>query len=101
MGGSSSSQLKQPDPAPKKTGPLAPVQVPQPVIPNHNALLAQQLSKGGYGNQGALMAAMQANQQDPNQAHQWFYNILNDPEHLKKKTQQQPGNTEGQGEYKG
>lgn len=61
------------------TTPQTPIVQSIPVIPNHEAILAEQLARGGYGTQEGLLANMQQGQIDPNTQWEWFYKIANEP----------------------
>lgn len=67
-------------PAPTPAVPTTPqTTIPRsvPVIPNHQAILAQQLSMGGYGTPEGILAQSQQNQIDPMTQWDWFYKIAN------------------------
>ena len=56
------------------------------IIPNHAGLLADQLSKGGYGSQDQLMRGILATyEQNPNR-YDWWHSIIKDGEGYKKKS---------------
>lgn len=57
--------------------PVNPVNVPPVLMPQQNALLAQQMQQGGYGNANQIRGLLNAQYQDPNQGNEWFYKIIN------------------------